>query len=76
MKRTNQSLTSLGNRVETGCPTGKFEEYDLYVTVAEEDEFLLATNGEEFEEKEMESATISDKGMSAVASWCTMPRNN
>ena len=38
-----------------------------YVTVAEEDEFLLAINGEEFEEKEMESAKISGEGMSAVA---------
>jgi hypothetical protein len=57
-------------------PNRKFKDYELYVTVAEEDEFPLATNGEEFEEKEMESATISDKGMSAVASWCTMPRNN
>jgi hypothetical protein len=37
-------------------PNRKFEDYELYVTVAEEDGFLLATNGEEFEEKEMESA--------------------
>ncbi len=28
----------------------KFEDYELYVTVAEEDRFLLAANGEEFEE--------------------------
>jgi hypothetical protein len=50
-------------------PNRKFEDYELYVTVAEEDEFLLATNGEEFEEKEMESAMISDEGMSAVAHY-------
>ena len=50
-------------------PNRKFEDYELYVNVAEEDEFLLATNGEEFEEKEMESATISNKGMSAVAHY-------
>jgi hypothetical protein len=49
-------------------PNRKFEDYELYVTVAEEDEFLLATNGE-VEEKEMESATISDEGMSAVAHY-------
>jgi len=48
-------------------PNRKFEDYELYVNVAEEDEFVLATNGEEFEEKEMESATISDEVMSAVA---------
>ncbi len=50
-------------------PNRKFEDYELYVTVAEEDGFLLATNGEEFEEKEIESATISDKGMSTVAHY-------
>ena len=32
-------------------PNRKFEDYELYVYVAEEDEFLLATNVEEFEEK-------------------------
>jgi hypothetical protein len=51
----------------------KFEEYELYVTVAEEDEFLLANNGEEFEEKEMEVATISEWH---TISWCTMLRKN
>jgi len=50
-------------------PNRKFEDYELYVTVAEEDEFLFATNEEEFDEKEMESATISDEGMSAVAHY-------
>jgi hypothetical protein len=28
-------------------PNKKFEDYELYITVAEEDEFLLATNGKE-----------------------------
>ncbi len=50
-------------------PNRKFEDYELYVTVAEEDGFLLATNGEEFEEKKMENAMISDKGMSTVAHY-------
>ena len=50
-------------------PNRKFKDYELYVNVAEEDEFLLATNGEEFEEKEMESAMISNEGMSAVAHY-------
>jgi len=49
-------------------PNRNLEDYELYVTVAEEDEFLLATN-REVEEKEMESATISDDGMSAVAHY-------
>jgi hypothetical protein len=49
-------------------PNRKFEDYELYVTVAEEDEFLLATN-REVEEKEMESATISNEGMSTVAHY-------
>jgi hypothetical protein len=50
-------------------PNRKFEDYELYVTVAEEDEVLLATNEEEFDEKEMESAMISNEGMSAVAHY-------
>ena len=50
-------------------PNRKFEDYELYVNVAEEDEFLLATNGEELVEKEMESATISNESMSTVAHY-------
>ncbi len=48
-------------------PNKRFEDYELYVTVAEEDEFLLATNGEESEEKEIENAMMSNEVMSAVA---------
>ncbi len=50
-------------------PNKRFEDYELNITVAEEDEFLLATNGEESEEKEMENAMMSDKAMSAVAHY-------
>ena len=62
---SDESRKSSRDRV----PNRKFEDYELYVNVAEEDEFLLATNGEECEEKEMESATTSDKDMSAVAHY-------
>ena len=50
-------------------PNKRFEDYELYITVAEEDKFLLATNGEELEEKEMENAMISNEGMNAVAHY-------
>ena len=50
-------------------PNKRFEDYELYITVAEEDEFLLATNGKESEEKEMENAMMSDEAMSAVAHY-------
>ena len=50
-------------------PNKRFEDYELYITVAEEDKFLLATNGEELEEKEMENAMISNEGMIAVAHY-------
>jgi hypothetical protein len=46
-------------------PNKRFKDHELYVTVAEDDEFLLATNGE----KEMESFMISDEGMSAVVHY-------
>ena len=58
-------------------PNKRFEDYELYVTVAEEDEFFLATNEEEPEEKEMENAMMSDEAMSAVAHYIiTTPRKN
>ena len=50
-------------------PNRRFEDYELYITVAEEDEFLLATNGEESEEKEMENAIVSDECMSTVVHY-------
>ncbi len=50
-------------------PNKRFKDYELYITVAEEDKFLLATNREESEEKEMESAMISDEGMNAVVHY-------
>ena len=58
-----------GNDPISDKPRKLSRERLLYITVAEEDEILLATNGEEFEEKEMESATISDEGVSAVAHY-------
>jgi hypothetical protein len=50
-------------------PNKRFEDYELYVAVAEENEFLLATNGKESEENEIASAMISNEGMSAVAHY-------
>jgi hypothetical protein len=37
------------------------KDYELYVTVAEEEEFLLATNEEEFDEQGGNDTEISDK---------------
>ena len=58
-----------GNDPISDEPRKLSRERLLYVTVAEEDEILLATNGEEFEEKEMENAMISNEGMIAVAHY-------
>ena len=37
-------------------PNKRLEDYELYITVAEEDAFLLTTKGQESEEKELDGA--------------------
>jgi hypothetical protein len=57
-------------------PTKRYEDYELYVTVAEEEEFLLATNGdkpndenEEGVSNEGNHAEMDNKALSAVANY-------
>ncbi len=50
-------------------PNRRYEDYELYVTVAEEEEFLLATNEEEFDEQGGNHTKISDKTLSEVAHY-------
>jgi hypothetical protein len=50
-------------------PNRRYEDYELYVTVAEEEEFLLATNEEEFDEQGRKDTEISDKTLSKVAHY-------
>jgi hypothetical protein len=41
-------------------PTKRYEDYELYVTVAEEEGFLLATNGDEANDKD--DGGVSNEG--------------
>ncbi len=57
-------------------PTKRYEDYELYVTVVEEEEFLLAANGEESNDKndggvsnERNHADMDNKTLSAVAHY-------
>jgi hypothetical protein len=50
-------------------PNRRYEDYELYITVAEEEEFLLATNEEEFDEQGGNDTEISDKTLSEVAHY-------
>ena len=50
-------------------PNRKYEDYELYVTVAEEEDFLLATSEEEFDELEENDTKINDKTLSEVAHY-------
>ncbi len=57
-------------------PTKRYEDYELYVAVAEEVEFLLATNGDEPNDKddggvsnEENHAEMDNKALSAVAHY-------
>jgi hypothetical protein len=54
--------------------TKTYEDYELYVTVAEEEEFLLSTNGDKLDDKDNGSissegnhAELDNKVLSAVA---------
>ncbi len=56
--------------------TKRYEDYELYVSVAEEEEFLLATNGDESDDKdnggvsnEGNYAELADKVLSTVAHY-------
>ncbi len=53
-------------------PNRKYAEYKLYVTVAEENDFLLATNGEESDKSGADDTELGDKALSAVAHYYIM----
>jgi hypothetical protein len=50
-------------------PNRKYSDFELYVTVAEEDEFLLATNGEESDKRGADNTEMGNKVLSAVAHY-------
>ena len=50
-------------------PNRRYEDYELAVTVAEEEEFLLATNEEESVEQGGNDTEISDNTLSKVAHY-------
>ena len=50
-------------------PNKKYKDYELYITVAEEEEFLLATNEEESDERGGNDTEISDETLSKVAHY-------
>jgi hypothetical protein len=57
-------------------PTKRYEDYELYVTMVEEEEFLLATNGDKPDDEddggvsnEGNHAEMDNKGLSAVAHY-------
>jgi len=51
------------------APNRRYEDYELYVTVAEEEEFLLATSEEEFDGQGKNDTKINDKTLSKVAHY-------
>ena len=48
-------------------PNRKYKDYNLYVTIAEENEFLLTTNGEESDKRGVDNTEMGDKALSTVA---------
>ena len=50
-------------------PNRKYKDYKLYVTVAEEEEFLLATNEEESDKVGANNTEMSDETLSVVAHY-------
>jgi hypothetical protein len=51
------------------APNRRNEDYELYVTDAEKEDFLLATSEEEFDELEENDTKINDKTLSEVAHY-------
>ncbi len=51
------------------APNRRYEDYELYVTVDEEEDFLLATSEEEFDELEENDTKMNDKTLSKVAHY-------
>ncbi len=71
---TDQSLDGLRRSGRERIPTKKCTNYKLYLTVSEEDEFLLATNGDKSNDGDngdgsngTNNAQIDSKALSAVA---------
>jgi hypothetical protein len=54
-------------KLRAKVPNGKYKDYKLYITLAEEDEFILATNREESDKREVDNTEMGDKALSAVA---------
>ncbi len=50
-------------------PNRKYADYELYITVAEEEEFLLATNGKESDKRGADDTEMGDEALSAVAHY-------
>ena len=50
-------------------PNRKYADYNLYVTVAEKDEFFLTTNREESDKRGADNTEMGNKALSAVAHY-------
>ncbi len=71
-----QSSGTIRKSSRERVPTKRYEDYELYITVAEEEEFLLATNGDKpYDEddggfsSEGNHAEMDNKAQSAVAHY-------
>jgi hypothetical protein len=72
----NNHLAQSENKSRERVPTKRYEDYELYITVAEEEEFLLATNGDKPNDEddggvsnEGNHAEMDDKVLSTVAHY-------
>jgi hypothetical protein len=73
---TDQSLDRLRRSGRERTPTKMYPNYKLYITVVEENEFLLATNGDESNDGDSgdrsngtNDAQIDNKALGAVAHY-------
>ena len=53
----------------TKVPNWEYKDYKLYVTVAKEEKFLLATNGEESDKRGANDTEMGDETLSQVAHY-------
>ncbi len=73
---SEQSSGAIRKSSRERVPTKRYEDYELHMTVAEEEEFLLATNGEEYDDEnnggisnEGNHAEMDNETLSAVAHY-------
>jgi hypothetical protein len=67
---SEQSSGGIRKSSRERVPTKIYEDYELYVTVMEEEELLIATSGDELDDKDGDGGGLSNE-KEIMPSWTT-----